>query len=109
MGAGIHVGRVGSLAVALGIGAAVITGHGTALANPADTSGTGFSSTDSAAPSDTTDDGQTSDTADSDASTNDDTAEKDTAPTCAAAVQQALEGVEGTHGSCWATTSRRSR
>ena len=34
MGAGTYVGRVGGLAVALGIGAAVLTGHGVASAEP---------------------------------------------------------------------------
>ena len=100
MGAGIHIGRVGSLAVALGIGAAIITGHGVASAKPADTSGsqssstessssTGSStdtsgdakSTDTAAISDASDDGQTSEkTTDSEASTNDDADEEDTSP-----------------------------
>ena len=100
MGAGIHVGRVGSLAVALGIGAAIITGHGVASATPADTSGSQSSSTesssstgsttdtsgdakstDTAATSDASDDGQTSEkTTDSEASTNDDAAEEDTSP-----------------------------
>jgi ABC-2 type transport system ATP-binding protein len=50
MGAGIHVGRVGALAVALGIGAAVATGQGVASATPTDSSG---SETTKATPSDT--------------------------------------------------------
>jgi ABC-2 type transport system ATP-binding protein len=96
MGAGIHIGRVGSLAVALGIGAGILTGHGVASANPADTSGsqssstessssTGAStdtvgdakSTDTAATSDASDDGQTSEK-NTEASTNDDAAQEDT-------------------------------
>ena len=55
MGAGIHVGRVGSLAVFLGIGAAVITGHGVASAQPADTSGSQSSSTESSSSGSSTD------------------------------------------------------
>jgi ABC-2 type transport system ATP-binding protein len=39
MGAGAYVGRIGGLAVALGIGAAVFVGHGVASAEPSSTSG----------------------------------------------------------------------
>ena len=46
MGAGTYVGRVGGLAVALGIGAAVLTGHGVASAEPS-ASGAGPSSSGS--------------------------------------------------------------
>jgi hypothetical protein len=35
----VHVGRIGGLAVALGIGAALFTGHGVASANPPNASG----------------------------------------------------------------------
>ena len=45
MGPGIYVGRVGALAVALGIGAAVFMGQGVASAKPADTSGSDASKT----------------------------------------------------------------
>ena len=47
MGAGAYVGRIGGLAVALGIGAAVFVGHGVASAEPASTSGSESSSTSS--------------------------------------------------------------
>ena len=47
MGAGADVGRIGGLAVALGIGAAVVTGHGVASADPAGSSGSESSSTSS--------------------------------------------------------------
>src|SRR6478609_4276545 len=97
MGAGIHVGRVGSLAVVLGIGAAVFTGHGVASAQPADTSGSQSSSTESSSSGSSTDtsrkestgspasrdashDTQTSVGTDSEASPNDDAAEDDTSP-----------------------------
>jgi ABC-2 type transport system ATP-binding protein len=64
MGPGIFVGRVGSLAVALGIGAAVVIGAGAASAQP----------TDSSKPADTTkSDTSTSDTTKSDTSTSDPT------------------------------------
>ena len=48
MGAGVYVGRIGGLAVALGIGAAVFTGHGVASA---DTSGTSASASGSSSSS----------------------------------------------------------
>lgn len=57
MGAGECVGRIGGLAVALGIGAAVFTGHGIASADTSDGSdstSTSSSSTESATSSDTT-------------------------------------------------------
>jgi ABC-2 type transport system ATP-binding protein len=53
MGSGSYVGRVGALAVALGIGAAVATGQGVASAKPAD-KGAADTSTSSAAKSDST-------------------------------------------------------
>ena len=40
MGAATYIGRVGGLAVALGVGTAVITGHGTALADDGTSSST---------------------------------------------------------------------
>ncbi|MDT5331917.1 MAG: type transport system ATP-binding protein [Mycobacterium sp.] len=45
MGAGVYVGRIGALAVALGIGAAVFVGQGVASAEPSATSGSESSST----------------------------------------------------------------
>jgi ABC-2 type transport system ATP-binding protein len=45
MGAGVYVGRIGGLAVALGIGAAVFVGQGVASAEPSITSGAESSST----------------------------------------------------------------
>ena len=55
MGAGAYVGRIGGLAVALGIGAAVFTGHGIASAGPPAPGGDGSSSgsTSDAAPNST--------------------------------------------------------
>lgn len=47
MGAGAYVGRIGGLAVALGIGAAVFVGQGVASAEPSTTSGSESSSTTS--------------------------------------------------------------
>ena len=47
MGAGAYVGRIGGLAVALGIGAAVFVGQGVASAQPSTTSGSEPSSTSS--------------------------------------------------------------
>jgi ABC-2 type transport system ATP-binding protein len=47
MGAGAYVGRIGGLAVALGIGAAVFVGQGTASAEPSTTSGSESSTTTS--------------------------------------------------------------
>ena len=44
MGAGAYVGRIGGLAVALGIGAAVFVGQGVASAEPSTTSGSASSS-----------------------------------------------------------------
>lgn len=46
MGSGEYVGRIGGLAVALGIGAAVFVGQGVASAEPASTSGAESSATD---------------------------------------------------------------
>jgi ABC-2 type transport system ATP-binding protein len=51
MGAGAYVGRIGGLAVALGIGAAVLVGQGVASADTGATSGSGSSSTASGASS----------------------------------------------------------
>ena len=51
MGAGAYVGRIGGLAAALGIGAAVLVGQGVASADTGDTSGSGSSSTTSSASS----------------------------------------------------------
>ena len=95
MGAGIHVGRVGGLAVALGIGAALVMGQGVASAKPADTSGSQSSETTSSASEGSSTESTTdresaadepseesSDTSDKDASTNDDdTVEDDPPPT----------------------------
>lgn len=47
MGAGAYVGRIGGLAVALGIGAAVVAGHGVAWADTSDSSGSESASTSS--------------------------------------------------------------
>src|SRR6476620_9119473 len=44
MSAAAYVGRVGSLAAVLGVGAALITGHGVASAEPSDSEGTTSSS-----------------------------------------------------------------
>lgn len=88
MGAGRYVGRIGGLAVALGIGSALLTGPGVAAAEPADTSTAESSasessttdSADSTADSTTaTTDDSTDDTDDTGASSNDDDDEKDTA------------------------------
>ncbi|TFV55454.1 DUF4185 domain-containing protein [Mycobacterium sp. PS03-16] len=49
MGAAAYVGRVGSLAVALGVGAAVVTGHGVAWAETGAGSPSGGSSSESSA------------------------------------------------------------
>jgi hypothetical protein len=57
MGAGAYIGRVGSLAVALGVGTAIATGHGIAVAD--DTSA-GSSSSGSSASSSSTSSGSTS-------------------------------------------------
>jgi ABC-2 type transport system ATP-binding protein len=51
MGAGKYVGRIGGLAVAVGIGAAVLVGQGVASADTGATSGSGSSSTASGASS----------------------------------------------------------
>jgi ABC-2 type transport system ATP-binding protein len=51
MGAGAYVGRIGGLAVALGIGAAVLVGQGVASADTGASSGSGSSSTASGASS----------------------------------------------------------
>jgi ABC-2 type transport system ATP-binding protein len=55
MGAGAYVGRIGGLAVALGIGAAVFTGHGIASAGPPapGSDGSSSGSTSDAAPNST--------------------------------------------------------
>ena len=65
MGASAYIGRVGRLAVALGVGTAIVTGHGIASADGTDTT----SSTSAA--SDTSD---TSDTSDAGTPANEDTA-----------------------------------
>lgn len=49
MGAATYIGRVGGLAVALGVGTAVITGHGTALADDGSAASNTASSTSSSA------------------------------------------------------------
>lgn len=54
MGAAAYVGRVGGLAVALGVGSAVFAGQGVASADVAD-SGTSTSSTSATSPSESTD------------------------------------------------------
>lgn len=63
MGAGVYVGRIGGLAVALGIGAAVFTGHGVASADtsgpPGSTSGSASGSSSSKTTSATTDSSDT--------------------------------------------------
>jgi ABC-2 type transport system ATP-binding protein len=60
MRAGGCVGRIGGLAVALGIGAAVFTGHGVASAEPSDTPGSDSSSTNSSTSTSTGSSGTTS-------------------------------------------------
>ena len=47
MGVGTNPGRIGGLAVALGIGAAIVAGHGVAWADPSGESGSESSSTSS--------------------------------------------------------------
>lgn len=55
MGAATYIGRVGGLAVALGVGTALIAGHGTALADDGSASSTSSASDSAAAsPSDST-------------------------------------------------------
>jgi len=52
MGAGVYLGRIGGLAAALGIGAAVFIGQGVASAEPATGSGAASSSSTNSSPSD---------------------------------------------------------
>lgn len=61
MGAAAHIGRVGGLAVALGVGTAIATGHGIAAADDTGTSGTQSAGTQSSG-SGTTGGTKTSDT-----------------------------------------------
>lgn len=67
-GFGRYVGRVGALAVALGVGVAVTTGHGIGVARADDTSSNSSNSNDSSDPKDANDSG---DAGDSTASTPD--------------------------------------
>ncbi|MGX9789674.1 CocE/NonD family hydrolase [Mycobacterium sp. MMS18-G62] len=82
MGAGAYIGRIGGLAIALGIGAAVVTGHGVALADTTDSSGSVSSST-STSSTDATD---SSSTTSSTKTTTDPTAEPQ--PTSATATKK---------------------
>jgi Domain of unknown function (DUF4185) len=60
MGASAYIGRVGSLAVTLGVGTAIATGHGIAAADDTDTTSGASSPSD---PTSTSDTGSTADTA----------------------------------------------
>lgn len=61
MGAAAHIGRVGGLAVALGVGTAIATGHGVALADDGD-SGTSTSSAESSSPQSATEKSESAET-----------------------------------------------
>lgn len=82
MGPGGYVGRIGALAVALGIGVAVFTGQGTASASPtegSDTESSSESSSPDTATESASDAESAADPADPEASSDDDAAEDDTA------------------------------
>ncbi|HEY9267628.1 MAG TPA: DUF4185 domain-containing protein [Mycobacterium sp.] len=64
MGAAAHVGRVGGLAIALGVGSAIFAGHGVAWAEETDSSSSSKTSASVTSVNDTSDD-DASDTADS--------------------------------------------
>jgi ABC-2 type transport system ATP-binding protein len=74
MGAGVYVGRIGGLAVALGIGAAVLTGTGVASAETSD--GSDSTSTSSSTSSDSSD--SSSSSTDDTPSTSSESAESET-------------------------------
>lgn len=78
--AAAHIGRIGALAVALGVGAAVTFGHGVASADPADSGSSSSGASSSASSSSESSDTEAADTAkadDTEASTDDDSTDGD--------------------------------
>ncbi|MDT5014881.1 MAG: type transport system ATP-binding protein, partial [Mycobacterium sp.] len=93
MGPGIYIGRIGGLAVALGIGAAIVMGQGVASAQPADTSGSESSPSKSGESSSGTESTKSADTS---KDTSKDTPSKDAEPSTTEKTADATDATDAT-------------